>query len=305
MGARPRTAHAARTGLTEAGSRGSCAPRSDTVRRGLDEAAGNGLTEPFLNLDRDTSWGRAFNTFGEDPLLTGVIGAATIRGIQRQGVLAQAKHLLAFEGGYNVWVDEQTLHEVYLRPFEYAVQAGVASMMCAYNMLNGVPACGSAALLTQLLRNELGFTGFVTSDWAANHAGPYLNAGLDMEMPGPGGAAGDPVPTFFDAATLKQGLARGWLQEARLNEAVARILGQYARFGLLDERPNVTSTDTPTVILHTAEPPFSPDGPPARSGQDRRPRDMWHPVGEGGFVQPIRSAGRSASSASRCDSATG
>jgi beta-glucosidase len=192
------------------------------------------VLEPFLNLDRDTSWGRAFNTFGEDPLLTGVIGAATIRGIQSQGVMAQAKHLLAFEGAYNVWVDAQTLHEVYLRPFAYAVQAGVASMMCAYNMLNGVPACGHASLLTELLRNELGFTGFVTSDWAANHAGPYLNAGLDLEMPGPGGAAGEPVPTFFDAPALKRGLAQGWLTQARLDQAVARILGQYARFGLLD-----------------------------------------------------------------------
>jgi beta-glucosidase len=212
------------------------------------------VLEPFLNLDRDTSWGRGFNTFGEDPLLTGVIGAATIRGIQRQGVLAQAKHLLAFEGGYNVFVDEQTLHEVYLRPFEYAVNAGVASMMCAYNRLNGVPACGNATLLTQLLRNELGFDGFVTSDWAANHAGPYLNAGLDMEMPGPGGAAGDPVPTFFDAPSLKRGLARGWLRESRLNDAVARILGQYARFGLLDgTRPPVLPQPTVQLIQRTAE----------------------------------------------------
>ncbi|HEX5658186.1 MAG TPA: glycoside hydrolase family 3 C-terminal domain-containing protein [Polyangiales bacterium] len=212
------------------------------------------VLEPFLNLDRDTSWGRGFNTFGEDPLLTAQIGAATIRGIQAQGVLAQAKHLLAFEGGYNVWVDEQTLHEVYLRPFEYAVNAGVASMMCAYNRLNGVPACGNASLLTQLLRNELGFRGFVTSDWAANHAGPYLNTGLDLEMPGPGGAAGDPVPTFFDAEALKQGLARGWLQESRLNEAVARILGQYARFGLLDgTRVKVTPIASAAIIQRTAE----------------------------------------------------
>lgn len=194
------------------------------------------VLEPFINLDRDTSWGRGFNTFGEDPLLTGELGAAQIRGIQSQGVMAQAKHLLAFDGGYNVTVDEQTLHEVYLRPFAYAVEAGVASVMCSYNMLNGSPACGNATLLTQVLRNELGFTGFVTSDWAANHAGPYLNAGLDMEMPGPGGAAGEPVPTFFDAPLLKRGLARGWLHEARLDEAVARILGQYERFGLLDAR---------------------------------------------------------------------
>ncbi len=212
------------------------------------------VLEPFLNLDRDTSWGRSFNTFGEDPLLTGVIGAATIRGIQRQGIMAMAKHLLAFEGGYNVYVDEQTLHEVYLRPFEYAVQAGVASLMCAYNRLNGVPACGSATLLTQLLRNELGFSGFVTSDWAANHAGPYLNAGLDLEMPGPGGAAGEPVPTFFDAPALKRGLASGWLQEARLNEAVARILGQYARFGLLDgTRAAVSRVPAAPLIQRTAE----------------------------------------------------
>ncbi|HEY6876574.1 MAG TPA: glycoside hydrolase family 3 C-terminal domain-containing protein, partial [Polyangiales bacterium] len=188
-------------------------------------------------------------------LLTGVIGAAQIRGIQSQGVMAQAKHLLAFDGSYNVTVDEQTLHEVYLRPFAHAVDAGVASMMCAYNMLNGAPACGNAHLLTQILRNELGFTGFVTSDWAANHAGPYLNAGLDLEMPGPRGAAGEPVPTFFDAPALKRGLARGWLHEARLDEAVARILGQYERFGLLDPRAPMARDlrGNAAIVRRTAE----------------------------------------------------
>jgi beta-glucosidase len=215
------------------------------------------VLEPFINLDRDTAWGRGFNTFGEDPLLTGLIGAAEIRGIQSQGVLAQAKHLLAFDGSYNVVVDEQTLHEVYLRPFEYAVQAGVASLMCSYNVLNGVPACGNANLLTQILRNELGFTGFVTSDWGANHAGPYLGAGLDMEMPGPRGAAGDVVPTFFDAPALRSGLARGWLREARVNQAVASILRQYERFGLLDrpaaQLPQRDGVRNAAVVLHTAQ----------------------------------------------------
>jgi beta-glucosidase len=212
------------------------------------------VLEPFINLDRDTAWGRGFNTLGEDPLLTGVLGAATIRGIQSQGVMAQAKHLLGFDGGYNVIIDEQTLHEVYLRPFEYAVNAGVSSLMCSYNMLNGLPACGNATLLTQILRNELGFTGFVTSDWAANHAGPYLNAGLDMEMPGPRGAAGEAVPTFFDASSLKRGLRDGWLQPARLDQAVARILQQYQRFGLLAPRrpvPNDPSANA-KVVLRTA-----------------------------------------------------
>jgi beta-glucosidase len=156
--------------------------------------------QPFVNIDRDLEFARGYNTFGEDPFLTGQMGAAEIRGIQSQHVMAQVKHYVGYDtDGGNVFVDDQTLHEVYVAPFDAAVQAGVASIMCSYNRLNGVFACGNSSTLTKILRDELGFKGFVTSDWGATHAVDFINAGLDMEMPGTLMISGFPLPSFFDS----------------------------------------------------------------------------------------------------------
>ena len=142
------------------------------------------VLEPFINIYRDPAWSRSYNTYGEDPLLSGLMGAALVRGIQSQHVMAQAKHFIAFDGANDVQVDAQALHEIYAAPFAAAVDAGVSSIMCAYNRINGPYACGSDALLNGLLREEMGFQGFVTSDWGATHAAEFINAGLDLEMPG-------------------------------------------------------------------------------------------------------------------------
>ncbi len=156
--------------------------------------------QPFVNIDRDLEFGRGYNTFGEDPFLTGEMGAAEIRGIQSQHVMAQVKHYVGYDtDATNVWVDDQTLHEVYVAPFEAAVRAGVASLMCSYNRLNGTFACGNESSLTRILRDEVGFKGFVTSDWGATHGVAFINAGLDMEMPGPPAPGGFPIPSFFDS----------------------------------------------------------------------------------------------------------
>src|SRR5579871_2860797 len=162
-----------------------------------DRALGIDITEqPFVNIDRDLEWERGYNTFGEDPYLTGQMGAAEVRGIQSQHVMAQVKHYVGYDSAAaSIWIDDQTLHEVYLEPFRAAVEAGAASIMCAYNRVNGPYACGNESTLTRILRSELGFKGFVTSDWGATHGVDFLNAGLDMEMPGP---AEDGSPTFFD-----------------------------------------------------------------------------------------------------------
>jgi beta-glucosidase len=144
----------------------------------------NLVLEPYINIYRDPGFVRSYNTYGEDPLLTGQIGAALIQGIQSQGVMAQAKHYVAFDGANDVQVDPQTLREIYAAPFADAVDAGVASIMCAYSRINGQFACGSDAMLHGLLRDEMGFGGFVTSDWGATHAADFINAGLDLEMPG-------------------------------------------------------------------------------------------------------------------------
>ena len=141
--------------------------------------------QPFVNIDRDITFARGYNTFGEDPYLTSVMGAEEIRGIQSQDVMAQVKHYVAYDSNsYNTFVDPQTLHEVYVAPFAAAVQAGVSSVMCSYNKVNGTFACGNPDTLKTILKGELGFKGFVTSDWGAVHSVTFINNGLDMEMPG-------------------------------------------------------------------------------------------------------------------------
>jgi beta-glucosidase len=156
--------------------------------------------QPFINIDRDLAFKRAYNTFGEDPVLTSLIGAAEIRGIQSQDVMAVAKHFIAYDtAATDVWVDEQALHEVYLAPFEAAVDAGVAAVMCSYNHVNGPHACGNWGLLTGVLRDQLRFDGFVISDWGATHSAQFMNAGLDMEMIDGPDSTGYQEPAFLGA----------------------------------------------------------------------------------------------------------
>jgi beta-glucosidase len=155
-----------------------------------------------VNIDRDLEYGRGYNTFGEDPYLTGQIGAAEIKGIQSQHVMSQVKHFVGYDSdGGSTYIDDQTLHEVYVAPFDAAIKAGVSSIMCSYNRINGTFACGNQSTLTKILRDEIGFKGFVTSDWGAVHAVNFINAGLDMEMPGepaPGFNGGFSIASFFD-----------------------------------------------------------------------------------------------------------
>jgi beta-glucosidase len=157
--------------------------------------------QPFVNIDRDLEFGRGYNTFGEDPFLTSQMGVAEVKGIQSQHVMAQIKHYVAYDSNAtNIFVDDQTLHEVYVAPFDAAVKAGVSSIMCSYNRVNGTFACGNESTLTRILRDEIGFKGFVTSDWGATHAVSFINAGLDMEMPGgQPGPMGSFIPSFFDS----------------------------------------------------------------------------------------------------------
>jgi beta-glucosidase len=155
------------------------------------------VLQPFVNIDRDITFERGYNTYGEDPVLTGAMGAALIRGVQGQGVMAQAKHYVAYDSdANNIFVDPQALREIYAAPFVDAVNAGVSSIMCSYNKINGTYACGNRETLIDILRKEVGFKGFVTSDWGATHAASFINKGLDMEMPGPG-PKDSPMSAFF------------------------------------------------------------------------------------------------------------
>ena len=143
------------------------------------------VLQPFINIDRDITFGRGYNTFGEDPFLSGLMGAAQIRGAQAQGVMAQAKHYVAYDSdSYNIFVDQQTLHEVYVAPFAEAVKAGVSSIMCSYNRVNGDFACENSYLLNDVLKKAFHFKGFVLSDWGGTHSAiKASHAGLDQEQP--------------------------------------------------------------------------------------------------------------------------
>jgi beta-glucosidase len=214
--------------------------------------------EPFINMDRDTSWARGFNTFGEDPLLTGQTGAAEIEGIQSQGVMAMAKHFVAYDGANAVNVSSQALHEIYLQPFADAVKAGVAAIMCSYAFVNNNWSCANSTLLTKDLRNEMGFKGFVTSDWGASHSTSDLAAGDDLEMPGSGGPVPGGLPAYYSRPGVLAALANGSLQMSTVNTAVGHILYEMDRFGLLSghSKHTVTPEDTAgdeSVVRKTAQ----------------------------------------------------
>jgi beta-glucosidase len=204
--------------LTRHPSQGETATMGVAATFSLKDAEDNGLVigredralgidvslQPFVNIDRDLEFGRGYNTFGEDPFLTSMIGAAEIKGIQSQHVMAQVKHYVGYDSdNENTYIDDQTLHEVYVAPFDAAVKADVSSIMCSYNRLNGTYACGNETTLTKILRDEIGFKGFVTSDWGAVHAVNFINAGLDMEMPGePAPGAAFTISSFFDSRPI-------------------------------------------------------------------------------------------------------
>jgi len=208
----PSQAETATMGVAATFSRKSAEANGLVIGR-EDRALGIDISlQPFVNIDRDLEFGRGFNTFGEDPFLSGEMGAAEIRGIQSQHVMAQVKHFVGYDSdGTSTFIDDQTLHEVYVAPFDAAVKAGVASIMCSYNRLNGTFACGNQSTLTQILRQEIGFKGFVTSDWGAVHAVNFINAGLDMEMPGqmPRDDGGFSIPSFFDDRPVPPAKAKG------------------------------------------------------------------------------------------------
>ncbi|MFJ1646789.1 glycoside hydrolase family 3 C-terminal domain-containing protein [Streptomyces sp. NPDC088258] len=160
---------------------------AEARRKGVDV-----LLAPTLNLHRSPLGGRHFECFSEDPLLTGRTGAALIRGIQAGGVAATAKHFVANDAEtdrltVDVRVDERTLREVYLAPFEAAVEAGVRVVMSAYNRVNGVT-MSAGPLLERPLKDEWGFEGPVVSDWGAVRSLlDTARSAQDLAMPGPAG----------------------------------------------------------------------------------------------------------------------
>ena len=169
------------------------------------------LLGPGLNIKRDPRCGRNFEYFSEDPLLTGVLGAAWVTGLQRTGVGACPKHFTANNAETDRMrsssdVDARTLREIYLRAFaRVAQQAKPWAVMCAYNRINGVYASQNRWLLTEVLRDEWGFDGVVVSDWGAvTDRVAAVAAGLDLEMPGGGGTSDADVVAAVQSGALDE-----------------------------------------------------------------------------------------------------
>lgn len=200
---------------------------------------------PNLNLPRSPLAGRAFETYSEDPFLTGTIGAAWISGVQSRGVSAVAKHVVGNDSetqrhSMNSVMDERTLREVYLKPFELAAEAGVWAMMMAYNRCNGVT-CSEQAHVMSILRRDFGWNGVLMSDWFGVQDGARsLNAGLDLEMPGP------PRQMGPKAADL---VAQGQVPEERVVEAARRVA---AWAGQVERSPQGTEGDPQAVLTEAA-----------------------------------------------------
>ncbi|MGH4035749.1 beta-glucosidase [Actinomycetota bacterium Odt1-20B] len=211
------------------------------------------LLSPMVNLIRTPYAGRNFETFSEDPLLAGDLVAEEIKGIQGEGLIATVKHFALNNQekdrmSIDVRADERTMRETELRGFQAAVDAGVGSVMGAYNKVNGTFACESRELLSGVLREGWGFDGWVMTDWFAAHSTvAAIAAGLDMEMPNDG---------YFGAA-LKKAVLDGSVPQAHVDRSVRRLLGVMERFGLLDgsvpERPGRDPAAGAAVALEVAK----------------------------------------------------
>jgi beta-glucosidase len=228
------------------------------------EAASTGVNwtfAPMIDISRDPRWGRIAESFGEDPYMTGVFGAAMVRGFQGDdfsqpgNIAACAKHFAGYgasESGrdYNTTnIPENELRNVYLPPFKAAIDAGVATLMTSFSDLDGVPASGNRFLLKQVLRDEWQFDGFVVSDWASieqlsvhgftandkEAAYEAASAGLNMEMA---------TPTY--ANHLPELLEEGRIEMAQIDAMVTDILRIKFRMGLFED-PYTNPSDYPPI----------------------------------------------------------
>ena len=202
------------------------------------------LLAPTVNLHRSPLAGRNFECFSEDPLLSGVLAAAYIRGVQSEGVVTTVKHFVGNEcetdrHTSNSIIDDRALRELYLLPFEYAVkEGGTLGVMSSYNRLNGRYCNEQKWLLTDVLRDEWGFEGFVVTDWFAGaFTESAAEAGLDIEMP-----AGDRI----FGSVLAEAVRDGRVPESTLDRIAGRLLSVFERIGAFDDEPEIEqSIDLP------------------------------------------------------------
>jgi beta-glucosidase len=199
---------------------------------------------PMVDLTRDPRWGRVVEGLGEDPFLAATMTRAQVNGLARGGITVSLKHYVGYgaaESGrdYNsTWIPTAQLHDLYLPSFKAGVESGAQTIMAAFNALNGLPATASKANIDGILKHDWGFDGFVISDWDsimelklhgvaaddADAARKAANAGIDVEM------AGDMFKT-----TLAGEVAAGRVSQARVDDAVRRVLRVKFRMGLFDK----------------------------------------------------------------------
>lgn len=205
-------------------------------RKGVNVALG-----PVVGpIGRIAEGGRNWEGFAADPYLNGMLGAQSVIGLQ-ESVIASVKHFLAYEQETNrnpssqngktimstsANVDDTTMHELYLWPFQDLVYAGAGCVMCSYNRINNTYACENSKTMNGLLKGELNFQGFVVSDWVGQHSGVLsANAGLDMAMP---------TSPFWDAGQLSHAVSAGDLNKTRLSDMATRIVATWIQFGMND-----------------------------------------------------------------------
>jgi len=214
----------------------------------------NVLEGPTVGIARVPVNGREFEGYGEDPYLAAQVAVHDITGVQSEGVIANVKHYVGNDQETNRFsvnddVDERTLREIYLPPFEAAVKdAHVGSVMCAYPKVNGTFNCENPILLGGVLKKEWGFDGFVFSDFGAVHSTVgSANAGLDLETP---------TGANFSPAKLTAALNAGQIKIATINDKLVRRYATMIRFGLFDRTPTMTPIPAQAdgaVARHIAE----------------------------------------------------
>jgi beta-glucosidase len=181
--------------------------------------------------------GRNWEGFGSDPYLNGILGAQSVIGLQKS-VIASIKHFVAYEQETNrnpirtddgvihstsANLDDKTMHELYVWPFQDLIYAGAGSVMCSYNRINNTYACENSKAMNGILKGEMNFQGFVVSDWVGQHSGlPSANAGLDMAMPN---------SPYWDNNQLVQAVNSSVLNRTRLVDMATRIVATWYQFG--------------------------------------------------------------------------
>lgn len=219
---------------------------------------------PVLCIGRDLRWGRINETFGEDPYLIGELAAATIKGYQGNAlsdddsILACAKHYLAYgestgaRDAQEAPISERKVREIFLPPFKKAAGAGCATFMSAYLAIDGTPVTASRKYLRTVLKEELGFDGFVVTDWnntGTLASGQYVASGMDEAVRIAAEAGNDMfMSTLQSYDALIRLVKEGKLQEALIDEAVGRILKIKFLMGLFDNPRKTSHTGKPDIF---------------------------------------------------------